>query len=207
MAKQLESIAQIGARLRKNDRPIGEEALYEAVRANRFAVFRAGRYSYSTYDAVREWYDNEYAPPHPELIPTNTLTMEEAALALGCSTRTIQRRVASGKIPATVANGRKVLAVPSNGVESTAVAEPSAPKHDAMIAALTDNTEAIRALTRSVARLSGRHFMDAEAVAKLMETADRLNRAGELLGCVESATMRLVNVMNALRVPQGESQD
>jgi hypothetical protein len=49
--------------------------------------------------------------------------------------------------------------------------------------------------------------MDAEAVAKLMETADRLNRAGDLLGCVESATMRLVNVMNALRVPQGESQD
>ncbi len=62
MAKQLESIAQIGARLRKSDRPIGEEALYEAVRANRFEVFRAGRYSYSTYDAVREWYDYEYAP-------------------------------------------------------------------------------------------------------------------------------------------------
>jgi hypothetical protein len=159
MAKQLESIAQIGARLRKNDRPIGEEALYEAVRANRFEVLRAGRYSYSTYDAVREWYDNEYAPPHPELIPTHP------------------------------------------------VSEPSSPKHDAMIAALTDNTEAIRALTRSVARLSGRHFMDAEAVAKLMETADRLNRAGDLLGCVESATMRLVNVMNALCVPQGESQD
>jgi len=86
-------------------------------------------------------------------------------------------------------------------------AEPSAPKHDALIAALTDNTEAIRALTRSVARLSGRHFMDAEAVAKLMNTADQLNRAGELLGCVESATMRLVNVMNALGMPQQESQD
>jgi len=106
MTKPLESIAQIGARLRKNDRPIGEEALYAAVKAKRFEVFRAGRYSYSTYDAVREWYDKEYAPPHPELIPTHP------------------------------------------------VAEPSSPKQDAMIAALTDNTEAIRALTRSVARLS-----------------------------------------------------
>jgi excisionase family DNA binding protein len=42
---------------------------------------------------------------------SDMLTIEEAASALGCSTRTIQRRVTSGQLRATLVNGRTMVEV------------------------------------------------------------------------------------------------
>jgi excisionase family DNA binding protein len=42
---------------------------------------------------------------------SDMLTIEEAASALGCSTRTIQRRVASGQLAAALVDGRTMVAV------------------------------------------------------------------------------------------------
>jgi excisionase family DNA binding protein len=51
---------------------------------------------------------------------SDMLTIEEAASALGCSTRTIQRRVASGQLTATLVDGRTMVAVERPGGEAIA---------------------------------------------------------------------------------------
>lgn len=51
---------------------------------------------------------------------SDMLTIEEAASALGCSTRTIQRRVTSGQLRATLVNGRTMVEVERPGGEAIA---------------------------------------------------------------------------------------
>lgn len=51
---------------------------------------------------------------------SDMLTIEEAASALGCSSRTVQRRVASGQLRATLVDGRTMVAVERPGGEAIA---------------------------------------------------------------------------------------
>lgn len=77
---------------------------------------------------------------------SDMLTIEEAASALGCSTRTIQRRVAGGQLRATLVDGRTMVAVERPGGEAIAALRRQA-EDTGKVAALAAVTGQQAALT------------------------------------------------------------
>ncbi len=72
--------------------------------------------------------------------PANALglvTLPEAAAALGCSIRTVRRRISAGELSATMVDGRRMVSLP----ETVELASDNQPAADTVSAPVTDKPD------------------------------------------------------------------
>jgi len=118
--------------------------------------------------------------------PTEWLSLDAAATRLGCSSRTIQRRIAAGELPSVNRDGRTVVEVPRQ-VAAEQTLERLAQQSDdtARVAALAAVTadRAVEAYQHQVA-----------AVTESLQAARRSVGAWRLVACVGMSVAALAAV-------------
>jgi excisionase family DNA binding protein len=103
--------------------------------------------------------------PDPDNTPDKPIafvTLPEAAAALGCSIRTVRRRISAGELSATMVDGRRMVSLPEtlepasdNQVSADTVSAPVTDKPDSDTLPVSDTSPLVTGLQARIAELEG----------------------------------------------------
>ena len=105
--------------------------------------------------------DPDNTPDKPDSVSA-LVTLPEAAAALGCSIRTVRRRISAGELSATMVDGRRMVSLPEtlepasdNQANPDTVSAPVSDNPDSVTPPVSDTSPLVAGLQARIAELEG----------------------------------------------------